>query len=92
MNPRASVIIPTYRRNESLCRTLQSLFDQDCEDFEILVIDQKPQHDDSTLKFLAQAQSRIRYITKDHANLPAARNTGIQASRSDIRIIPSMAE
>lgn len=84
MNAAVSVIISTYRRDESLCRTLASLLAQDWQPFEVIVVDQLPQHNEGTRSYIEQIQGRINYITSDNPNLPAARNTGVRASRGDI--------
>jgi glycosyltransferase involved in cell wall biosynthesis len=80
MKPAVSVIIPTYHRDDSLCRTLQTLLAQDWPDFELIVVDQSPRHNEETARYLEQIRDRILYITSSNPNLPAARNTGVRAS------------
>jgi glycosyltransferase involved in cell wall biosynthesis len=84
MMPAVSVIIPTYRRDESLCRTLEMLLAQDWPNFELIVVDQLPQHKEETERYLERIRDRILYITSPTPNLPAARNTGIRASSGPI--------
>jgi GT2 family glycosyltransferase len=97
MKPAVSVIIPTYRRDDSLCRTLETLLAQDCRDFELIVVDQSPRHNEETERYLDSIRDKILYITSPNPNLPAARNTGVRASSGaivvffddDIQVPPS---
>ncbi|MGH8129170.1 MAG: glycosyltransferase family 2 protein, partial [Gammaproteobacteria bacterium] len=43
-----SLIIPTYKREELLVNTLRCALAQDRDDYEIIVVDQTPQHDPAT--------------------------------------------
>lgn len=80
MKPTLSVIIPTYHRDDSLCRTLETLLAQDWKDFEIIVVDQLPQHSKKTEQYLDSIREQIHYVVSLNPNLPAGRNTGIKAS------------
>jgi GT2 family glycosyltransferase len=79
-----SVIVATYNREELLCDTLQYLFAQKDVDFEILVIDQSRYHKEATRSFLENNSKKIRYYSLDNANLPAARNFGVDKSKGEI--------
>lgn len=76
-----SVIVPTYKRNDRLCKTLRCWLAQDFDDFEMIVVDQSPLHDETTSAFLKSIENKIIYITSETPNLPAARNLGIRASQ-----------
>ena len=84
MKPAVSVIIPTYRRDDSLCRTLEMLLAQDWRDFELVVVDQSPRHNEETERYLERIRDKILYIKSPNPNLPAARNTGVRASSGAI--------
>ena len=49
-----SVVMPTYRREQVLLDTLQSLFEQTVPADEILVVDQTERHEPSTEAQLAE--------------------------------------
>lgn len=79
-----SIIIPTYKRHQSLARTLQSLKSQKSDlTFEILIIDQ------NVPGFLAKHLSPdlleiCTIIQQEKPNVSAARNKGYAFSKSDI--------
>jgi len=79
-----SVVIATYNRNESLCRTINCWLRQHDSNFEIIVVDQSREHDPETRSFLDSVSGRIRYFFVDRPNLPAARNFGVTQSIGDI--------
>jgi FkbM family methyltransferase len=82
--PLVSVVIPTYNRNELLCRTIQYLLNQDYDNYELIVVDQTREHEPETQQFLESVQQRIRYFFLARANVSAARNFGYEQSRGEI--------
>jgi glycosyltransferase involved in cell wall biosynthesis len=85
MNPRISVVIPTYRRPELLARCLAALLAQriDPQAYEIIVVDDG--HDDDTrdaVQALAPTQApKLRYLRPAEGRGPAvARNCGWHAA------------
>lgn len=74
--PKVSVIIPTYNRADLLPLALQSVLDQNFQDFEAIVVDDGST-DGSVEVVKAFNDARIRYIYQTNAGLSAARNTGI---------------
>jgi len=79
--PAVSIIIPTYNRAHLIGQSLDSVFSQTFQDFEIIVVDDGST--DHTEKVLARYKDRIRYIKQDNAGVSAARNRGILASTGD---------
>ena len=79
--PNVSIIIPTYNRNHTLKRAIQSALNQTYEAFEIIVIDDASAV--SPEKMVASFHdSRIKYINhKSNKGGAAARNTGINAAK-----------
>lgn len=75
--PAVSVIIPAYNQGHYLSQAIQSVLDQTCQDFEIIVVD-----DGSTDHTRQVAQSftdlRVRYVYKTNGGLSSARNAGIR--------------
>lgn len=90
-----SVVIPLYNRADVLAATLQSVFDQTCQDFEIVIVDDGSKDDPQTV-VASIADPRIRLIRQDNAGGSAARNRGIDEARgryiafldSDDRFLP----
>ncbi len=82
--PFVSVIVPTYKREEVLCRTLLLLFSQDYPIYEIIVVDQTAKHSEATERFLGRHRNRLRYIRLKRPSLTRARNAGILAARGEI--------
>ena len=76
--PLFSVIIPTYNREDLLGATLDSLAAQECDDWELIVVDDGST--DGTLDvargFAARHEGRVRVLEQDHRGCAAARNHG----------------
>lgn len=81
-----SVVIPTYKREKLLCKSIQDLLKQDYDNFEILVVDQTQIHEPETQTLLDEmAQSgKIRLFQVNWASLPGARNYAIRRATGDI--------
>ncbi|PIS30120.1 MAG: glycosyl transferase [Candidatus Marinimicrobia bacterium CG08_land_8_20_14_0_20_45_22] len=75
---KVSIIIPTYNRAEVLERALMSVFSQTYENFEIIVIDDGST--DNTNAVISKHADKIRYFSKFHAGVSAARNLGLEKS------------
>lgn len=72
-----SVIIPTYNRSKFIAKAIQSVRDQDCEDWECLIIDDGST--DNTKEIVeAFTDDRIHYIYQVNQERSAARNNGIK--------------
>lgn len=83
-NQLVSVIIPTYNRGKPLCDTLESLFKQDYDNYEIIVVDQSIKKFPEKESFLKKYQNRFRYFTLSTPSLPGARNFGIKKAKGKI--------
>ena len=83
---KASLIIPTYNRENALVNTIENCLSQDFKDLEIVVIDQTKQHQTDTTKYIESIKKRIIYITEDIAGLTRARNIGARNASGDILI------
>jgi glycosyltransferase involved in cell wall biosynthesis len=74
------VVIPVYNREHLIEKTLRSVLQQSCQDFEIVVVDDgsrdRPQDVVDRL-----ADERIRLIRQENAGGGAARNNGILNAR-----------
>jgi glycosyltransferase involved in cell wall biosynthesis len=78
--PIVSVIIPTYNRTDFLKLTLQSVFNQTYQNFEIIVVDDGTSTDENIL--LCQTFEKVKYIRIENWGGPAKpRNVGIREAR-----------
>lgn len=81
--PKVSVVIPTYNRAHVLLETLQSVFAQTFQDFEIWIIDDGSV--DNTREVVARfSEGRVHYVWQKNKGESAARNYGIQASNGEL--------
>jgi glycosyltransferase involved in cell wall biosynthesis len=81
--PKISVVIPVHNGAEFLAQTLQSIFQQTCTDFEVLVIDDAST--DCLTDVLAQigdARLRVFHLPKN-VGVSAARNFGISKAKGE---------
>lgn len=85
--PKASVVLPTYKRPKFLDRAIRSVLTQTYENFELIVIDDSPDEESKKVA-LSFNDPRIRYIKNEvKTSLPAARNKGARESGTDSRYI-----
>lgn len=87
MNPKISIVIPTYNRVESLKEALKALQVQEANpnDFEVIVI--VDGSTDSTLEFLkiaVETQPNLSYEFQENQGASAARNRGVARAKSDL--------
>lgn len=82
MNPKVSVIIPTYNRAVKVRPTIESVLAQTLSDLEIIVVDDGSS--DDTGKILLEVYGdRIRYYFQTNQGVSAARNKGIEEARGE---------
>ncbi len=77
--PFFSVIIPTYNRAHLIGQTIETVFRQGYQDYEVIVVDDGST--DDTPSALASYKDRIRVFTQPNAGPGVARNLGIQNAR-----------
>lgn len=78
--PLVSVIVPVHNGERYLAPALQSIFDQDYQPFEVIVVD-----DGSVDKSAEIARSyETRYIYQSNQGVAMARNAGVAAARGDL--------
>jgi len=77
-----SVVIPLYNKELSIRNTIQSVFDQTCQDFEIVVVNDGST-DNSVAVVEAIADDRVRLIHQKNQGVSAARNRGIEEARCE---------
>jgi glycosyltransferase involved in cell wall biosynthesis len=79
--PNVSIVIPTFNREETIQRALDSVFQQTYDDFEAIVVDDCST--DDTLEVIKKYQdSRLQfYRFEENRGANAARNKGISLAR-----------
>ena len=78
-----SVVIPLYNKEEQIAHTLQSVFTQTFQNFEIVIVDDGST-DNSVEEVEKFTDSRIRLIHQTNAGVSAARNRGIEEARGEL--------
>jgi GT2 family glycosyltransferase len=81
-----SVIICTYRRDKVLVETIDQVLTQIDDVTEVLIVDQKAQHDLATCEYLKlkSDQGAIRYFNIKKSGLTHARNFGATQARGAV--------
>ena len=77
-----SVVIPLYNKEHYIEATIQSVLNQTCQDFEVLVVDDGSK--DNSLALARKFESdRVRIIPQENQGVSVARNTGILNARGE---------
>lgn len=79
MSPFFSIIIPTYNSSEFIEMTIESVFKQNYQDYEIIVVDDGST--DETINILKKYTSSIEIIMQGNKGPGAARNKGIEIAQ-----------
>lgn len=83
--PLFSVVIPTFNREAYVAATLDSLLAQECDDWELIVVDDGST--DATLDvvrgYCDRLPGRSRILEQDHRGCAAARNRGAEAAEGE---------
>ncbi len=88
-NIKVSVIIPTYKRSEDLCRAVDSVLAQTLKEIEVFVVDDNgigTPDGEKTAEVMKKyaGDERVKYLRHEHnKNGSAARNTGIREARGE---------
>lgn len=80
MNPRLSIIIPAFNAESYLQRCLDSIFSQDFNDYEVIVINDGST--DDTFAIL-EHYPQITIISQTNQGMATARNRGIEVAHGD---------
>lgn len=78
-----SIVIPLYNKEKQVAHTLQSVFNQTFQDFEIVIVDDGAT-DGSITEVEKFSDSRIRLIHQRNAGVSAARNRGIEEAKGEL--------
>jgi glycosyltransferase involved in cell wall biosynthesis len=80
--PKVSVVIPAYNAMTYLPKTLDSVLQQTCTDFEVLIVNDGST-DEIAAWFATVTDDRVRLISQANQGLPGARNTGITEAKGE---------
>ncbi len=80
-NPLVSVIIPVYNGEKYVAHALESVFKQDYQPFEVILVDDGST--DRTAQIIGKYDN-VQYIYQSKQGVSSARNKGIAASRGEI--------
>lgn len=78
-SPLVSIVIPTYNCEPYIRQTLQSIVDQTCTDWEVIIVDDGSH--DATVRIASSIDPRIRVIEQANAGVCVARNRGYAEAR-----------
>jgi glycosyltransferase involved in cell wall biosynthesis len=81
--PRVSVIIPTYNTANLIAASLDSVFQQSFQDFEIIVVNDGSPDTPELEKVLAPVLHKIVYIKQENKRAAGARNTAIGRAKGE---------
>jgi glycosyltransferase involved in cell wall biosynthesis len=82
MQPKVSVVIPTYNRSNKVRKGVESVLAQSFTDLEVIVVDDGSS--DGTEQTLKEAfGDRIRYYFQPNQGVSVARNRGIEEARGE---------
>lgn len=77
-----SVIVPVYKVEEYLTECVQSILQQDLDDFELILVDDgSPDNCPAMCDRFAAQDNRVRVIHKQNGGLSDARNVGVFAAK-----------
>ena len=84
-----TVLTPTYNRERTLTKAYNSLVEQECKEFEWLIIDDGSKDNTKKLvdKFIKENKISIRYFLKKNGGKHTALNYGIPKSKGDLILI-----
>ncbi len=95
-----SIIVPTYKRPELLARCLSSIQQQSYTEFEVLVVDNARDSQDTRDTVAQMNDERFIYLNELVPGVSAARNCGLQQAQGELvlfvddddEIVPEMLE
>lgn len=84
MNPAVSIIVPVYNAQKTVRRCIESIINQEFEDFELWLIDDGSQDDSGRIcdEYAAQ-DHRIKVIHKENSGVSDSRNTALELAKGE---------
>jgi len=81
MNPLVSVVVTTYNQAAYIEQTLESVFAQTYDPYEVIVVDDGST--DDTPALMAKFDGRIEYVRQKNMGVAGSRNTGVGKARGE---------
>lgn len=83
-----SVVIPTYRREQVLCQTVEHICQLLSPGDEVVIIDQTPHHEPATDQALRRltAEGKVRWYRRHKPNISEAMNAGALLARGELLV------
>ena len=82
MNPKISVVIPSYNRAGCIEKAIDSVLEQTVDDIEIILVDDGST--DNTRELIQNKYGdQVRYVYQENQGMAGARNTGIKNAQGD---------
>ena len=82
--PRISIVIPAYNVAKYIGETLESVFAQTCEDYEVILVNDGSPDTDDFERAIRPYRARLNYLKQENRGASAARNTGLRAARGEL--------
>jgi len=82
--PRVSIITPAYGASQYIAETLDSVFAQTFQNFEIIVINDGSPDTPQLEAALQPYRSRLQYIKQPNRGVSAARNSAVRQARGEL--------
>lgn len=84
MNPAVSIIVPVYNAQKTVRRCIESIINQEFEDFELWLIDDGSQDDSGRICDEYAAQDyRIKVIHKENSGVSDSRNAALELAKGE---------
>ena len=85
--PAVSIIIPAYNTAKYIAETLESVFAQTYQDFEIIVVNDGSPDTAELEEVLRPYLDRIQYLKKPNGGAASARNAGVRHARTEFVVM-----
>lgn len=82
MSPKVSIIVPYYNQGNFIRETVESIYNQDYENFEIIIVNDGSNCEYS-VSILDEFEKHCKVISKSNGGLPSARNWGIAQAKGE---------
>jgi len=80
-NIQISAVIPSYNREKTIAKAIDSILEQEYPASEIIVIDDGSK--DNTRKIIENYGARVRYVYQENQGVSAARNQGVNEAKCE---------